>query len=130
MTEHLVFVYGTLRKNERNAHLMETAELIAERAWTCGRLYDTDFDFPAMVISDDHRVYGELYRVDNAVLHALNLLEGYNGEGENNHYERVRRVIFTDQGEYEAYVYVYEGQQMDEKKAIVDGEWKGVENDV
>jgi gamma-glutamylcyclotransferase (GGCT)/AIG2-like uncharacterized protein YtfP len=139
---NLVFVYGTLRQYERNAHYLHKSELVAKQAWTYGKLYDTGCGYPALVI-DGHlekpgpdsvampppsaaknRVYGELYSVDGATLEELNVLEGYIGEGEDNQYDRVRRMIYTDEREVIAYVYVYRPDQVQEASCISSGDWK------
>lgn len=117
-----VFVYGTLRKHERNHNLLKDSKCIALQSWTYGSLYDTGLNYPAMVQQHSKRVYGELYEVNKEQLYRLDELEGYNGPGQINLYERITQTIFTDTGSEEAFLYV----QTNVKKQveILFGDWK------
>ncbi|MBB6452679.1 gamma-glutamylcyclotransferase (GGCT)/AIG2-like uncharacterized protein YtfP [Salirhabdus euzebyi] len=119
-----VFVYGTLRKNESNAHYVEDALCIAKQAWTYGKLFDTDLGYPAMITSNKEKVYGEVYEVDANQLEKLDWLEGYKGDGERNDYERITQTIYTDNDNYEALVYIYEPKKVRTKVEISFGDWK------
>lgn len=121
---HKVFVYGTLRKNERNSRLLENAKCLAYQAWINGVLYDTGNNYPAVVLDDNHRVYGELYELTDIQLSMLDELEGYFGEGCHNHYDRVVQTVYTDFGQVEAYVYVYSDNLVKNLKVIEFGDWK------
>lgn len=121
--KHKVFVYGTLRKNERNHHLIQNAKLLAEQAWTKGTLFDTGYYYPAIKRSNENVVYGELFEVNDSDLARLDLLEGYNPNESNNLYTRVTQKIYTDNGSTLAYVYVMEDETMLQKQ-IVSGDWK------
>ncbi|MCJ8008335.1 gamma-glutamylcyclotransferase [Lederbergia wuyishanensis] len=123
---NLVFVYGTLRRNERNHHLLNGATCIAEQAWTNGILFNTDNGYPILKnINDIDVVYGELYEVDDNQLARLDELEGYYGEGKINFYDRVVKTIFTDKEIYHAFVYVMTEQQTDMLRVKVEHEdWK------
>jgi gamma-glutamylcyclotransferase (GGCT)/AIG2-like uncharacterized protein YtfP len=105
LEKNYVFVYGSLRKHHPNAQQLKNADCIAEQSWTKGNLLDSGYGFPYLVPSDG-KVYGELYSVDDDELHALDRLEGYHGEGRNNHYERVIQKVVTDNGAYQAFVYI------------------------
>jgi gamma-glutamylcyclotransferase (GGCT)/AIG2-like uncharacterized protein YtfP/cation transport regulator ChaC len=104
----LVFVYGTLRKHERNHYLLDTAKLIAEQAWTYGEMYDTGLNYPMVKPSSSKKVYGEVYEINQEQLEKLDVLEGYQPEGKDNLYERVTQSVYTDLGSLEAYIYVSE----------------------
>lgn len=73
--EHLVFVYGTLRKGYRNHHLLaEARDLGPARSVALYALYLDDY--PYLVKGHSVcRVAGELYAVDEAGLAKLDLLE-------------------------------------------------------
>lgn len=105
-TKQLVFVYGTLRKNEHNHYLLKEATCIAEQAWTNGVMYATIYYYPVLTNQQEGTVYGELYGVNEEQLSSLDALEGYTEKGNNNLYNRVKQRVYTDKGEYEAYVYV------------------------
>jgi gamma-glutamylcyclotransferase (GGCT)/AIG2-like uncharacterized protein YtfP len=79
---HRVFVYGTLRRGQRNHFLLETSDFIGEAAtltpyWmiTTGVFpvvldaVPADFGFPPFAIA------GEIYHVDDATLEQLDRLE-------------------------------------------------------
>jgi gamma-glutamylcyclotransferase (GGCT)/AIG2-like uncharacterized protein YtfP len=119
-----VFVYGTLRKHERNAFLLEGATCVAEQCYTWGELYDTGNGFPAMVLSDIEKTYGELYAVSVEQLQQLDWLEGYDENSAMNHYDRSTQTIFTDQGNVEAFVYTYTPGNAISLQKVPFGDWK------
>lgn len=118
-----VFVYGTLRKNEGNHGLLKNALLIAEQAWIYGELFDTGLGYPAMKRSDQKKVYGELYEVDEAILSVLDRLEDYEENREDNLYDRIKTQIYMDKGEFSAYVYIAKQEGLC-KEPIPHGDWK------
>lgn len=123
--KRFVFVYGTLRRNERNHRLLEGATCIAEQAWTTGTLFNTNSGYPILQDQDSGFVYGELYEATQGQLARLDTLEGYRGEGKDNFYDRIPKTIITDHGEYSAYVYVKNEQQADMlHNHIIGGDWK------
>ena len=123
--DHYVFVYGTLRKHEGNHYLMKDAKFVAEQAWTNGLLYDTGLGYPAVKESKMGKVYGELYLVTDAQLQKLDVLEGYNPEGNNNLYNRKLQTIFHDTGSTEAFLYTIAKQNESMlKKHLSTGDWK------
>lgn len=122
---HYVFVYGTLRRQEPNHYLLKNAALLAEHAWTNGRLYDTGLGYPAVKESATDKVYGEIYTVTDAELDRLDELEGYEPFGENNLYIRKRQIVFHDTGSMEAFIYIIAEQNESLlKKYIPSGDWK------
>ncbi|WP_081415054.1 gamma-glutamylcyclotransferase family protein [Ectobacillus panaciterrae] len=123
MMRHLVFVYGTLRKGEKNHYLIRKAECVERNAYTHGKLYDTGFHYPAMVLDEDEKVYGELYRVDDDMLEILYRLEGYEPGRESNLYETIEAEVFSESGSYEAILFVAGNQTDLLKKRIPSGDW-------
>jgi gamma-glutamylcyclotransferase (GGCT)/AIG2-like uncharacterized protein YtfP len=119
-----VFVYGTLRKHEKYHYLLEHSLRIAEQAWTHGKIFDTGKGYPAMILDDSRRVYGELYEITADQLRKLDKLEGYRGEGKSNEYERVTRIVYTDSDRHEAFVYVCESSSVAQMRAIPLGDRK------
>ncbi|WP_099363676.1 gamma-glutamylcyclotransferase [Fredinandcohnia onubensis] len=118
-----MFVYGTLRKGEGNAHYLKEATRLAEQCWTNGELYDTGYGYPAVKQSRSSRVYGELYTVTDLELRQIDQLEGFREGRENNLYERVEQMVYTDKGPVTAYVYIA-GQSNLLNNRIPDGDWK------
>ena len=119
-----VFVYGTLRQHENNHYLLKDARCVSRQCWTYGSLYDTGCGYPAMVAGTSERVYGEVFEVTPEQLKRLDVLEGYEGQGKNNLYDRITQEVHTDFGTIEALVYVFHDENVSEFDAIKFGDWK------
>ena len=122
----LIFVYGTLCKNESNHYLLENADPITDQAWTFGDLYDTCLGYPALIEGFDNKVYGELYKINDEILDNLDRLAEYSEHylSENDEYIRIEQEIYTDQGIYKAYVYIYNRSISETMRRIPNGNWK------
>jgi gamma-glutamylcyclotransferase (GGCT)/AIG2-like uncharacterized protein YtfP len=118
-----MFVYGTLRKGEGNAHYLKGATRLAEQCWTNGELNDTGYGYPAVKQSRSSRVYGELYEVTDLELKQIDQLEGFRDGGTNNLYERVEQMVYTDKGPVTAYVDIASQANLLNNR-IPDGDWK------
>ncbi|MEY8348076.1 gamma-glutamylcyclotransferase family protein [Bacillus cereus] len=119
---HYVFVYGTLRKQQENAHYLHGATSIAEEAWTYGKLFDTNEGYPAMICTKEDKVYGEMYEVDDEILKKLDELEEYTGNTETDLYDRITQTIYFMDKEMHAYVYIAQNKEM-LQKPIISGDW-------
>ncbi|HDR7800435.1 gamma-glutamylcyclotransferase [Bacillus tropicus] len=119
---HYVFVYGTLRKEQTNAHYMQGAICIADEAWTYGKLFDTNEGYPAMTYSSEEEVYGEVYEVNDEILRKLDELEEYTGNAETDLYDRIKQTVYAADREIEAYVYIAQDKKMI-LKVIDSGDW-------
>ncbi|PGH76072.1 branched-chain alpha-keto acid dehydrogenase [Bacillus thuringiensis] len=117
-----VFVYGTLRRGQTNAHYMQGATCIEDRAWTYGKLFDTNEGYPAMTYSIEEQVYGEVYVVNDEILCKLDELEEYTGNAETDLYDRITQTVYVAYREIEAYVYIAQNKKM-LKKVIDSGDW-------
>ncbi|MEM5642867.1 gamma-glutamylcyclotransferase [Bacillus toyonensis] len=117
-----VFVYGTLRRGQTNAHYMQGATCIADGTWTYGELFDTNEGYPAMICSNEVKVYGEVYEVNDDVLHKLDELEEYTGNAETDLYDRITQTVYVADTEIHAYVYIAQDKKM-LKKVIDSGDW-------
>ncbi|MFL6561108.1 MAG: gamma-glutamylcyclotransferase [Bacillus sp. (in: firmicutes)] len=128
MKKQLVFVYGTLRQNERNHHLLKDAICVARQCWTEGMLYDSQLGYPFLVLDSSGRVYGELYQVDALQLKALDHLEGYKGPEEDNYYDRIEQLVQTDTESFQAKVYVLpsDRKQTMDMEPIKSGDWSKI----
>lgn len=124
----LVFVYGTLRRGASNAHRMEGAEWIRSGA-VRGRMYRIDW-YPGLVLDAKAGwVIGDLWRVPEATLRALDEFEGVSaGEVEGAEYRRVRvRVLRCEvdperwAGD-EAWAWEWIGP-CDEGRKVLSGDW-------
>ena len=72
----LIFVYGTLKRDGSNHHWMQGQKFVAEASTEPHyRLYELE-GYPGMVsASDGLSIQGEVWEVDAAGLHRLDLLE-------------------------------------------------------
>lgn len=119
---HYVFVYGTLRKQQANAHYLYGATCIADQAWTHGKLFDTNEGYPAMICTKEDKVYGEVYEVDDDMLKQLDQLEEYTGNPEKDLYDRITQIIYLGDRNISAYVYVAQNDGM-LQRLIITGDW-------
>jgi gamma-glutamylcyclotransferase (GGCT)/AIG2-like uncharacterized protein YtfP len=125
----LLFVYGTLRREETNHFVLRGAECVSGESWTVGTLVDTGSGYPALVLKGDGTVTGELYRVDwDQYGAALDRLEGYYGSGDpRNEYERVQIGVTAESGQGEtAWSYIYSAEQAADCIPIPSGDWVSV----
>ena len=72
-----VFVYGTLKRGQRNFHYLQDAEFggefITEAKYS---MYEFD-DYPAVTIDGMHAIHGEVFRVSDEQFGNLDGLERY-----------------------------------------------------
>lgn len=107
---HRVFVYGSLKRGGGNHHLLADAALEGDAIVEGLEMWDTGQGFPACVPGDG-AVEGEVYRVDDATLLAVDRLEGVPDL-----YER-RRVEGM-------WVYVWSGDREEGWEPVEDGRWE------
>ena len=100
MKRNYVFTYGTLLKGERNHHLISDADFVCTGCIRGFKMFNLGA-YPGIEYGDG-RVLGELYLVDDLTLEKLDILEE-----EGSLYIRTTSRVYTDDNEYEAYVYVY-----------------------
>ncbi|RIW35049.1 gamma-glutamylcyclotransferase [Bacillus salacetis] len=116
-----VFVYGTLRKNQKYHHYLNDCKLIAEHAWIKGELYDTGKGYPALK-EGECRVLGEIYQINQAVLEQMDELEDYKENRNDNLYLRQAGVAQTDQGSVDVIYYTGFRPSLF-KRPIASGDW-------
>ncbi|PKR83386.1 gamma-glutamylcyclotransferase family protein [Heyndrickxia camelliae] len=120
---HKVFVYGTLRKGGANEHYLKGATCISNRCWTYGELHDTGLGYPAIKEHPSTKVFGEIYVVDDDQLKLVDELEDYEEGGENNLYDRIKRTVYTNEGETEVFVYLGKNPLFEKSNLIESGDW-------
>ena len=110
----LVFVYGTLRPGERNAHWLGDARhlgsAVSEAAYT---LCDTG-PYPAALPYGHTALIGDVYAVDRPTLDDLDTLESYP-------VFYSRRRIATDYGP--SWIYVWAAMRQADWPVIIEGDW-------
>jgi gamma-glutamylaminecyclotransferase len=114
--QHLVFVYGTLRQDEVNHHLLAHARFVAEaHTEPCFDLFDLGA-FPAMSAGGETAVLGEVYAIDEATLARLDRLEG--------HPSFYQRTQIRLEGGQEVETYLMDRARMRGRAPIASGDWR------
>ncbi len=109
---HLVFVYGTLRKGESNHHYLQHCEMLGiVETNPAYALFDLG-PYPGL-IEGEQSVIGEVYRVDDATLVELDILEEIP-------IEYRREMIETPFGP--AWIYLYQ-EDTQREQLIPSGDW-------
>ncbi len=109
-----VFVYGTLRRGERNHHVLAGAPRLGRHTTRAEyTLYDTGA-YPAATAPGTTAVRGEVYTVDAATFEALDVLEDYP-------MLYTRRRIETPFGR--AWIYLWIAAPNVRWPVIVHGDW-------
>jgi len=110
----LVFVYGTLKRGQRNDHYLSDAEFIGH--FTTGRRY-TMYDFggyPAVCLRGRDAIEGEVYRLGKRSFSKLDELEWYP-----RFYQRIE--IMTRYGR--AWMYIVRPKLCRRRKRLPAGSW-------
>ena len=116
--KHAVFVYGTLMRGERAAHMLAQYEYIGEFTLQDYALYQVSY-YPGIKEVPGAYVTGEAYLVDDACIKAM---DEYENEG--TLYLRKKVQIRNEKESMEAFVYVY---NQDVDGPVITGKWrKGV----
>lgn len=110
---HRVFVYGTLRKGQRNHHWLRNATALGTCATFPSFTLVNVGDFPGAVERGGQRIIGEVYEIGPPVLLHLDRLEGYP------HFFD-RKVISTKFGS--CWIYVYRRAHGLEPR-VMSGDW-------
>ncbi len=119
-----VFVYGTLRKGERNDHFLDGAVCTYGQCRTNGSLYDTNNGYPVMKENKSSWIYGELYEVTESQLQAINRLEGFEEGNQDNLYNRTTVPVYNDSGGKVSAIIYTAGQTLHKStKRISSGDW-------
>lgn len=115
-----IFVYGTLLVGESNHSVVAPYLLSVQPGIIFGRLYDVG-PYPALTLTEgSHQVVGEWLEVTEEGLQAADVLEGYDGPGASNEYDRV--WIIDVSGRREGWVYIW--PNVCGLKEISDSSWK------
>jgi gamma-glutamylcyclotransferase (GGCT)/AIG2-like uncharacterized protein YtfP len=108
----LIFVYGTLRHGGSHHRLMEGAELLG--GWTSGPHYDLlDMGAYPALVPGSGTVAGEVYRIEQGMLPALDVYEGCPGDYRREH-------VRTPYGE--AWVYLWD-RPAPAVPVVMGGDW-------
>lgn len=118
MNEHLVFVYGTLRRGGVRAmpNLFPDAKFIGQ-AQVGGSLYDLGA-FPGLLLDESSsQVTGEVYEIDDGILGELDDIEASSNY--------VRRQVEISLGDHKRTCWIYEPDPefYSLHKPITSGDW-------
>jgi gamma-glutamylcyclotransferase (GGCT)/AIG2-like uncharacterized protein YtfP len=122
-------VYGTLRRGEWNAPLLDGASFLGSGRVTgllreMGPSASRAYAYPSLVLAGGGTVVVELYELaDSAALEAADVLEAYDPTDQAGS-EYVRRAVEIVDGPVEwAWIYVYNGPPGEMGDVIVGGDW-------
>lgn len=120
-TRH-VFVYGTLRRGERNdiARYLPRP-LFVGPASVGGCLYDLGA-YPGIVLGKGGQVAGEVYRITTAVEAALDILEEVEADGSGEYRKREVPVVVAGQS-LNCLVYEIHPERLSGRPVIRGGDW-------
>ena len=119
MKKTLIAVYGSLRKEMSNDHLLSTSEYLGEfQTKPEFSLYSLGY-YPGLKTSGNTSVTMEVYAVDDIVAARVDRLEGYTPGGNNTFYDKIS--IETPYGEASVYVYV---NDIPQDRLVESGDWK------
>jgi gamma-glutamylcyclotransferase (GGCT)/AIG2-like uncharacterized protein YtfP len=114
MQLHLVFVYGSLRKGEHNHSYLENSLFIGEFS-TQPQFAMYDLGTYPGIVEGTFSVRGEVYQVDDELLHHLDELEGVP-------IEYRREIMETPYGQ--AWIYIYQdATSADLSQLVSSGDW-------
>ncbi|QSP96378.1 gamma-glutamylcyclotransferase [Marinobacter salinisoli] len=116
--DHLVAVYGTLKRGHYNSHLLEDAVFLGEDTLTALTLYDLGA-FPGALLHPSSGVQVEVYSVTRGILWQLDALEVFLPDApEQSLY--LREQLPTRHGT--AWTYIY-NRPVENHQRIVSGLW-------
>lgn len=121
----LIAVYGSLRKNCGNDHLLKTSEYLGEfKTEPVFSLYSLG-GYPGLKEGGNTSVVMEVYAVDETVAKRVDQLEGYEEGRPATFYDKIN--IKTPYGTAGVYTYV---NSIPEDRLVESGDWKEHRNQV
>lgn len=120
------FVYGTLKIGGHFANDFDEFRISSKPSTIDDHaLYNLGW-FPTVVEEKGAQVHGELheYKYPDAIMRALDHIEGYTGEQESDLYDRKKIKVTTEDGEvHEAYIYIFVQLLPSDAKKVESGIW-------
>lgn len=117
-----VFVYGTLRRGERNdIARYRPPPLFAGAASISGCLYDLGA-YPGIVLGGESRVVGEVYRITAELEAELDILEEVKTDGSGEYRKKEVPVVVAEQT-LRCLVYEIHPERLAGRHVIASGDW-------
>jgi len=115
--DELLFVYGNLKLGFDNNYLLKDAILVDRNAILQGYAMYLLINKPGIVECQSHNAYGELYKVNNAILTNLDILE--------NPSKFFRQKLYIKSGisYVHSWVFIYNSNLYNKKLIIKSGKW-------
>ncbi|MGK7377243.1 gamma-glutamylcyclotransferase family protein [Planococcus sp. 1R117A] len=118
----LLFVYGTLKRGGKYHDYLGEAELVAEHAVAKGELYDTGLGYPAMTLSEQGEIHGEVYYIPKELWPAIDYLEDYTGGAATDLFNKVTIEVETEGKVLQSAVYIAASENLLKRK-LETGNW-------
>ncbi len=116
--KYTIFTYGTLMKGQRNHRYLEKSRYLCDGVLEDHELYDTEYDYPAAIKAAGHRVYGEVYKIDEKTKKEVDELEGVGYL-----YDCTEVTIQTESGKVKALFYEYLQATAELRPYTLKGKW-------
>jgi gamma-glutamylcyclotransferase (GGCT)/AIG2-like uncharacterized protein YtfP len=106
--QHLIFVYGTLKRDNRNHRILKDSMFVGDATTVPKFTMYSNGVFPALLSTPQFHIKGEVYSVSTDMLNRLDCFEGYNKTRGHNLYERgTVDVIFNNTQKQMTNVFFY-----------------------
>jgi len=124
---HTLFVYGTLLTGLGNWRSFLDPQEGTPNTLAGYTMYSLG-GFPAIVATGNPEdvIRGEVFEINDDQLQRIDLLEGYSGEGEWNHYDRIEVKLGNG---VTAFTYVYANpERLQTRPTVPHGDWRQATN--
>jgi gamma-glutamylcyclotransferase (GGCT)/AIG2-like uncharacterized protein YtfP len=117
----LYFAYGIIAYGKENPFFSRNTEILTDKAWVKGVLYDTGLGFPALT-SGDGIIKGKLIRMDESTLETLlGMAKQYDELNPPYTFQLKPVITYTESGANDAFALMYETAEG--LKRIDEGSW-------
>jgi gamma-glutamylcyclotransferase (GGCT)/AIG2-like uncharacterized protein YtfP len=125
MNKNLIAVYGSLRKDMGNDHLLSDSKYLGTfKSVPEFSLYSLGY-YPGLKANGNTSVVMEVYEVNDKVAQRIDNLEGYNSNKPATFYDKI--PIETPWGIASVYIYV---NDIPEERLVKSGDWKQFKNNL
>lgn len=118
----LLFVYGTLKQGGKYHCYLGEAALVAEHATAKGTLYDSGMGYPAMAVSGEGEIQGEVYDIPEELWPAIDDLEGYTDGAVTDLFDKIETTVSAAGEVLNTIVYVAKDPTLLQKQ-VESGVW-------